>query len=331
MSEPLHDPPPVEAAGAPRGPLAAAAHSTARLLWLALAGLVLARVAMACAGQHWALELSTHFAFQYGLLALVVMAGFACLARPLGVGLAAVVFALHSGPLLELTGSSPERAASTPDVTRLLMANVRTSNANRRGLLELVESTQPDAVLLLEVSEAWLADLAPLDGDYPHRLAEPRGDNFGIALYSRRPLTDGRIVQLGAAGLPSIEAALEGSGLRLLLTHPLPPMGSGAAAQRDRQLEAVARRARELGPRVVLAGDLNATPWSPVFSRVLDLGALRDSRDGFGLQPTWSAGLPDLARIPIDHFLVGRDVRVLHREVGPRIGSDHLPVLVELR
>lgn len=286
---------------------------------------------MACAGLHWTLELSTHFAFQYGLLALAVMAGFACLARPLGMALAAVVVALHSGPLLELTGSPLERAAPAPDVTRLLLSNVRTSNANRRGLLELVESTQPDAVLLLEVSEAWLADLGPLEAEYPHRLAAPRADNFGIALYSRRPLTDGRIVRLGAAGVPSIEAGLEGSSLRLLLTHPVPPMGSEAAARRDRQLEAVARRARELGPRVVLAGDLNATPWSPVFSRVLDLGALRDSRDGFGLQPTWSAGLPYLVRIPIDHFLVGRDVRVLHREIGPRIGSDHLPVLVELR
>ena len=286
---------------------------------------------MACAGLHWTLELSTHFAFQYGLLALAVMAGFACLARPLGLALTAVVVGLHSGPLLELTESPPDRAALTPGGTRLLMANVRTSNANRRGLLELVESTQPDAVLLLEVSEAWLADLAPLEVEFPHRLAAPRGDNFGIALYSRRPLTDGRIVQLGAAGVPSIEAALEGSSLRLLLTHPVPPMGSEAAAQRDRQLEAVARRARELGPRVVLAGDLNATPWSPVFSRVLDHGDLRDSRRGFGLQPTWSAGLPYLARIPIDHFLVGRDVRVLDREIGPRIGSDHLPVLVELR
>ena len=109
---------------------------------------------MACAGLHWTLELSTHFAFQYGLLALAVMAGFACLARPRGIALAAVVVALHSGPLLELTGSPLERAAPAPDVTRLLLSNVRTSNANRRGLLELVESTQPDAVLLLEVSEA---------------------------------------------------------------------------------------------------------------------------------------------------------------------------------
>ncbi|MDB2577307.1 hypothetical protein N9Z54_08950, partial [Planctomycetota bacterium] len=199
MSEPLDDPTPVEATGGHgpeqppstgdlRGPRAAAARNAARFLWLALAGLVLARLAMACAGLHWTLELSTHFTFQYGLLALAVMAGFACLARPLGLALTAVVVGLHSGPLLELTESPPDRAALIPGGTRLLMANVRTSNANRRGLLELVESTQPDAVLLLEVSEAWLADLAPLEVEFPHRLAAPRGDNFGIALYSRRPL-----------------------------------------------------------------------------------------------------------------------------------------------
>ena len=60
-------------------------------------------------------------------------------------------------------------------------------------------------------------------------------------------------------------------------------------------------------------------------------GGIVQGRGDRGLQPTWSAGLPYLVWIPIDHFLVGRDVRVLHREVSPRIGSDHLPVLVELR
>ena len=73
------------------------------------------------------------------------------------------------------------------------------------------------------------------------------------------------------------------------------------------------------------------TSWSPIFSRVLRLGDLRDSREGFGLQPTWSAGLPLLARIPIDHVLVGAEVTVMGREVGRAIGSDHLPVLIDLR
>jgi len=95
--------------------------------------------------------------------------------------------------------------------------------------------------------------------------------------------------------------------------------------------EWAARGAEATGGRAVVAGDLNATPWSPIFHRVLDLGRLRDSREGFGLHRTWPSGIHALLRIPIDHVLVGEGVTVLRREVGPHIGSDHRPVIVDLR
>jgi endonuclease/exonuclease/phosphatase (EEP) superfamily protein YafD len=34
-------------------------------------------------------------------------------------------------------------------------------------------------------------------------------------------------------------------------------------------------------------------------------------------------------RIPIDHVLHTPDIRVYERKNGPRVGSDHLPVMVE--
>jgi endonuclease/exonuclease/phosphatase family metal-dependent hydrolase len=56
---------------------------------------------------------------------------------------------------------------------------------------------------------------------------------------------------------------------------------------------------------------------------------LRDSREGFGLQNSWPAYWPWLS-ITIDHCLVSRDIRLIDRKVGPDIGSDHYPVLVEV-
>ena len=76
-------------------------------------------------------------------------------------------------------------------------------------------------------------------------------------------------------------------------------------------------------------GDLNITSCSPWFAELKDAGSLIDTRDGFGLQPSWPVQSP-LIVIPIDHVLVSRDFQILSRRIGEDIGSDHWPVVVDL-
>jgi len=57
---------------------------------------------------------------------------------------------------------------------------------------------------------------------------------------------------------------------------------------------------------------------------------LPDSRAGRGIQPSWPASLPAALRIPIDHCLVSPGIAVVGRQLGPQVGSHHLPVIVDL-
>lgn len=77
-------------------------------------------------------------------------------------------------------------------------------------------------------------------------------------------------------------------------------------------------------------GDFNMTPWSPKFRQLVADSHLRDTVRGFGLQPTWPAGAPQFW-IPIDHVLVSPDILVVDRRVGPDLGSDHYPVIVDIQ
>ncbi len=81
------------------------------------------------------------------------------------------------------------------------------------------------------------------------------------------------------------------------------------------------------GPALVL-GDFNITSWSPHFQETLRLGRLKDSRQGFGLQPTWPVDKPWFL-VPIDHVLVTDGIAVHRCWRGPYIGSDHYPILME--
>ena len=87
--------------------------------------------------------------------------------------------------------------------------------------------------------------------------------------------------------------------------------------------------ATQAGPRAILAGDLNGTPWclEPHLT-----WRLQDARAtaGAGLATTWPARLLDPFRIPIDHVLHARNVTCTRLRVGPRIGSDHLPLIADL-
>ena len=232
--------------------------------------------------------------------------------------------------VIELLVITPDLAASRRPLPagtarRILLLNVHTESTAYADVRALIADTHPDIVALVEVSQRWLTELAPALTAYPGRIEAPRDDNFGLALYAREPVT-GTDEELGG-GMPSLVATT--SGLGVILTHPLPPMSGRALAMQREQFSAVAQRAGELATPIVILGDFNATPWSRAFRRLLTGSELCDTRAGFGLQasyPAWSA----IMRIPIDHVLVSCSVGVADRTVERDVGSDHLPVVVDL-
>jgi endonuclease/exonuclease/phosphatase (EEP) superfamily protein YafD len=91
----------------------------------------------------------------------------------------------------------------------------------------------------------------------------------------------------------------------------------------------IAERVRKETGNVLVAGDFNLTPWSPHFTRFIEQTGLSDCALGHGLLATWpSQVLP--VRIRIDHCFASRQWRVRNVDVGPKLGSDHLPMTVDL-
>jgi len=150
-----------------------------------------------------------------------------------------------------------------------------------------------------------------------------------VALYARGPMT-GRIETLGSE-LPNAvaEVAIGDARLRVVLMHPVPPVDADATRSQERQLAAVAERVRGLEEPLVLMGDFNTTPWSRLFARLVARTGLCDSRAGFGVQATFPSDMA-VIRIPIDHVLASCAIGVRARRIGPQVGSDHLPVIVDL-
>jgi endonuclease/exonuclease/phosphatase (EEP) superfamily protein YafD len=277
----------------------------------------------------WPCALLEHFRVQYVAGAAVVV-GCAAGLRMAGWFDAAVIAAM-----LHALWLAPDvcRAARPlpPDGARVrvLVLNVLTENASFDEVRALIDEVRPDVVGLVEVDQRWVAGVAPAVADFAGRLERPRGDNFGVALYTRVALA-GAIEQLGA-DLPAAVASITVGGARLgvILVHPPPPVSAMALDAQRQELDAVADRARAMPQPVIVIGDLNATPWSRPFRRLIVRSGLCDSRAGFGIQASFPAASRVL-RIPIDHLIVSCEVGVADRRVEREVGSDHLPLVIDL-
>lgn len=208
---------------------------------------------------------------------------------------------------------------------RLFAFNGYVHNPDRVSALAWLRERKPDVLLLTEATPAWLADAEMLRREMPHSCA--RGDDgpFGVALLSRQPLRLCEVIAPRAGdGFPYVRAELA-NGLVLYGIHPPPPLSAELAAARDAMLVELARRiATETAP-VLVVGDMNITPFSPVYQSFRRRARLQEA--GFPFAPTWGPpGWP--AVLPLDRVLVrGVEGRV---SVGPALGSDHRVLILQL-
>lgn len=282
--------------------------------WLGLAG-----------RWHWMLDLFSHFQGPYLLASLTVLAWAVWRRRRRLWACALLTSLLVGGQLVRVSLPMTADRAASPTL-RVISLNVLTDNPDKARVLAYLKASEAEVVFLMEVDAEWAAALEPLRRSHPHHHLEPRQDNFGLALFSRLPLQNLRLLR-PADGPPAVQAELvhEGRSLVFLGAHPPPPLGGRLAALRDAQLGALARQVAELDRPVLLAGDLNATPWSQAL-RLLAKAGLTSRHPAW--PPTWRAG--SIFALPIDHAFVTPPLVLLSRRTGPNVGSDHRPLELEL-
>jgi endonuclease/exonuclease/phosphatase (EEP) superfamily protein YafD len=288
-------------------------------------------IAQVTARLNWRLDLMTHF--QEPALAVTILG--LCVAllfrRRVFAALLLGLSLYQAVPLAAVWGPNPvppTRASGKP--IRILMVNVYELNDRYDLVAAQIRREDPDVVGLVEVTPQWVAGLnrTGIVRDYPYRRSMPFGAR-GLALWFKTPPLEFPSVEvLTPLGNP-VQAARVMLGDRpctLWLVHPPNPLYDHDHC--NEEILALGRRiGREPGSRVAI-GDFNRTDGSPYFHDFVRLSGLRDSRTGFGRQGSWPSWSP--YRIAIDHAFVSDDVSVVARRVGPDVGSDHRPLLLEI-
>ena len=280
---------------------------------------------------HWFFDLFSHFRVLY-FIALICISIPILILRYYKTSIILAILAVSNlAVILPLYFGGQPPPAKTASTIRAVLLNVNTQTGVPELVSQFLRETRPDILVLEEINDQWVTDLQWLVEFYPYSCMEEREDNFGICLLSKFQITTSEIVYIGDGGVPSIIATIDTpqGKLAIIATHPPPPISSLYSYWRNSQLNDLPKYTKEPLP-TILVGDLNVTPWNYHFKKLLKNSELINSSQGRGIYPTWPNKkfiLP--IPIPIDHFLHSSSIYIADKKVGPNVGSDHRPIIID--
>lgn len=271
--------------------------------------------------QHWGLQL-----WQLGLVAAI---GGILLADWIAVALSAGVAAYWSWRLWPRRRTRPPGDEAKP-LLRLVSANLLFETLDFERTLQGLAALEADMLVLYEVTPDMRRHLRRLEATHPHALDTCAPESlYGILILSRFPLTQ-RSSGVGEDPTPRHLAAdlrIGADTISLVAIHPTNPLRFSRAHRIPAEFDAVAELCRAAQGDLIVTGDCNAAGWSS-YLRALETAAGLDN-DG-KMRPSWPVWLPPLVRLPLDHVWVRGRVALLQADLGPKFGSDHLPLVAEL-
>ncbi|MEG4030608.1 MULTISPECIES: endonuclease/exonuclease/phosphatase family protein [unclassified Microcoleus] len=277
-------------------------------------------------------ELSSHFKLQYLVVGFSTFIFFALVrSKKIWWLVSAFCIIINLAEIVPWYFPAPAVAGATPGHNlRILHSNVLRANRRYSEVISLVKAEQPDIAVFVEVNSTWAKQLSVLSEIFPYSSTQQESERFGSAIYSKLPLENSSVKAFSTRRKSlSADVKFQGKIISLILAHPTVPVKQESFINRNKQLAAIGEYAAQIKNPLIVVGDLNTTMWSPFYKNMVKTGNLRNARSGFGILPTWPTFMP-LAYIPIDHFLVSKEIGVLKIRTGRNVGSDHLPLITDL-
>jgi endonuclease/exonuclease/phosphatase (EEP) superfamily protein YafD len=235
--------------------------------------------------------------------------------------------------------------AQRPNQLSVLHVTLDAKNPDIRPAIAYINREKAQLVSILEVTGDSLPQLKRELADYQLIGAEPRSNSHGSAWFLLKSASES-IQSLGTEVIhlpstsdrPLLKATITHNQqtIHLLCFHSIRPQNAGSVAFQTVEFAALAQWSQTLvadRQPVIVIGDFNTPHWSTAFRGTLlpHRSSLYNSINQFGWQPTWHSALPKFLQIPIDHCLHSNAFFTRDRHIGPNIGSDHLPLFVDLR
>ncbi|WGM38613.1 endonuclease/exonuclease/phosphatase family protein [Caulobacter sp. NIBR1757] len=288
------------------------------------------------------LDVLTHFTpiwLTLGMVGLIVwvIGGGRSLMRLTPIAAAVAVLASGALMLPELTRAKGDKAPAEGETLKLVQFNLWENNSNPEASARWVLEQDPDIVTIVEGYEVHGGAARLLRERYPYAVtcADPLPCSTMILSKKKPVRRNGLGGGVSDANLPAAHARFAGAkgAFDVFAIHYTWPIPAGPQQQQSKRFLKVLDGID--ADNAIVGGDFNSTPWS--FSlRRLDaaIGMERRTRG----QATWPAAPitrykiePPFPLLAIDQVYAGKAWKTVSVKRGPRLGSDHYPVVVILK
>ncbi len=224
----------------------------------------------------------------------------------------------------------PKIDGATISQIRVFQSNVLFDNQQYDRVISLVNKENPDIAVFVEFGEEWAKQFEFLKDDFPYFFIHHDNQEFGTAIYSKLPLDNSTIEDLGGSRKTLVtNIEISGQFVSVVASHLNVPTSNWSYEMQKEQLLELADYLTKIPHPILALGDWNITMWSPHYKQFIAKTKLKNARYGFGLISSWPTYFPFLS-IPIDQLVISPEIKVLNIRTGSKVGSDHFPLITDL-
>ena len=197
-----------------------------------------------------------------------------------------------------------------------------------KKLKQIIINEKPDIILFQETNLNFINSLKKLNLNYTYQVQPNKFvQNTESIILSKYPILKNDNI-LHNSILTKI--IINKTEINFLTPH----LHSGLNQERfnlaRKQIEILKLIKEDISDNIILMGDLNMTPVSYRFNRLLEDLKLHTYSSFYKQTFTWPAYLPYILGIQIDHVLYSKNFKMISKKTTNSPGSDHRPLIVDL-
>lgn len=204
--------------------------------------------------------------------------------------------------------------------------NLGNGDENPDTTIAAMLRTNADLLSIQEVTpDWWFSWDAQFQEKYPYSIVLPRLDLYGIAIYSKQPISNMDTLMYG--DVPNVVGSIpvENKGdVFFISSHIAPSLSLTFFEKMQEQLEIIHNKCLQINAPILTFGDYNAVPWSDEIRNFKENTKLHDSRRG--VMPTFPHGNINFLEVPLDHIFYSGHFSCIDFETISSNTSKHLGI-----